>query len=265
MLSRRLAVSSVGIRYLRLDGKVEGFARLSPSILREFLTYSVVGRADDPLSLARAAADLRAHIRSVSRAKFEIAGALVAATVARVGEQTVDEQCCVYLAGDVAYEMAHDVPRPERSTGHIVRGSDLDLVVVLDDAAPGWLQGRLDEEMYRQKYRCLINPSVREEIDYVVKPLSRLREQAEFDSLKKMVACKILQEGVFLYGSERLFESAKALLRERGITSRLREMEETAHERRRQAEQHLLTTRRRLLAGDELHLFFTADESEEFH
>ena len=48
MLSPRLAIRRVGRRYLRLDRRVDGYARLSPSILREFLTYTVVGLADDP-------------------------------------------------------------------------------------------------------------------------------------------------------------------------------------------------------------------------
>jgi hypothetical protein len=55
MRSPRLATRRVGRRYLRLDRKVEGYARLSPSILREFLTYTVVGLAGDPGAL-----DLRA-------------------------------------------------------------------------------------------------------------------------------------------------------------------------------------------------------------
>ena len=46
-LSKILTVRTVGTRYLRLDRKVEGFARLSPSILREFLTFSVVGIQGD--------------------------------------------------------------------------------------------------------------------------------------------------------------------------------------------------------------------------
>jgi len=32
--------------------------------------------------------------------------------------------------------MAHDAPRPERSTGKLVKGSDMDLVVVVDDLFP---------------------------------------------------------------------------------------------------------------------------------
>jgi hypothetical protein len=45
-------------------------------------------------------------------------------------------------------------------------------------------------------------PHVREEIDYVVKDLDRVREQMRFDTFKRMVACKILQEGIFLYGGK---------------------------------------------------------------
>jgi hypothetical protein len=47
-LSRNLEVLSIGQRYLRLDRNIDGFARLSPSILREFLTYSVIGLRGDP-------------------------------------------------------------------------------------------------------------------------------------------------------------------------------------------------------------------------
>ena len=38
-----IVMRRVGRRYLRLDQAVEGYARLSPSIRREFLNYTVVG------------------------------------------------------------------------------------------------------------------------------------------------------------------------------------------------------------------------------
>jgi hypothetical protein len=50
-LSKSLQTHTAGIRYLRLDRRVEGFARLSPSVLREFLTYSVVGLVGDENSV----------------------------------------------------------------------------------------------------------------------------------------------------------------------------------------------------------------------
>lgn len=265
MLSSRLAVKKVGARYLRLDRKVDGFARLSPSILREFLTYSVVGLAGDTAALDGKAAEVLAHIQAVSRAKLDLAAGVVAGIAALVADDPPPEQrFCVFIAGDVVYEMAHDVPRPERSTGKMVRGSDLDLVVIVDDAAPDALPRQLDESIYQQKYRHLINPSAREEIDYIVKRFQRLREQAGFDTFKKMVACKILREGVFLHGSRTLFDAAKALLNEHAVTRKLAAMDIDAARLRRDAEQHLLSTDQSVLTGDDLHLFYTADESEEF-
>lgn len=264
MLSQRLEVRAVGTRYLRLDRKVERFARLSPSILREFLTYSVVGLAADPDALDRRAAEVIARIRAISRAKLELAGSVVAGVAARLEGAAPQEQFCVFIAGDVVFDMAHDVPRPERSTGKMVRGSDIDLVVVVDDDAPETLVRRLDEEIYQRKYRYLISPSAREEIDYIVKRFTRMREQMAFDTFKQMVACKILDEGVFLHGDRRLFDAAKALLEERGVTRRLADLHGDAARHRREAERSLLTLGEDVLSGEALQLFYTTDESEEF-
>lgn len=63
-LSKALSIRTLGRRYLRLDSRVEGFARLSPSIFREFLTYSVIGFAADPGPLTSKADHLdQAHRR----------------------------------------------------------------------------------------------------------------------------------------------------------------------------------------------------------
>lgn len=264
-LAPDLIVRQVGTRYLRLDRKVEGLARLSPSILREFLTYSVVGSAGQPEALERRAADLLDHVQAVSRAKFDLAAGLVAGVAERIlGREAAGEGYCVFIAGDVVYGMAHDVPRPERSTGRMVRGSDLDLVVLVGDDFPPAIARSLDEEIYRQKYRHLINPGVREEIDYIVKPLQRLRDQMMFDTFEAMVACKILQEGVLLQGSRELFAGAKGLLDECGVAPRLAAMETSAARLRRDAERHLLREGAEVAGPGDLHLFFTTDESEEF-
>ncbi|NLV72812.1 MAG: hypothetical protein GXY46_09485 [Actinobacteria bacterium] len=272
--SDRLAIRRVGRRYLRLDQRVEGYARLSPSILREFLTYSVVGLADDPAPLEARTAALAAHIREISTAKHRLAERFIDEIGARVADdgrqregtktRVLEDRFCVLLAGDIVYQMAHDAPRPERSTGRMVRGSDLDLVVITDDDVSPELVKSLDDSIYQQKYRQLINPSIREEIDYTIKPISRLREQARFDTFRHMVPCKILDEAVHLYGSERLYRAAKALLVEHGIRERLAALEEEAVRLRDQAESHLLSRDEKSLSGDELYLFYTSEESEEF-
>jgi hypothetical protein len=266
MRSDRLEVRRVGRRYLRLDRKVEGYSRLSPSILREFLTYSVVGLVDNPAALEAKSAGLASRIREITAAKLRLAQRVMAEIGARlrVEGETEEERFCVLLAGDIVYEMAHDAPRPERSTGRMVRGSDLDLVVIMDDEAPEDLAQRIDDAIYEQKYRHLINPSIREEIDYVIKPFERFREQAAFDTFKHKVSCKIVDEAVLLYGSETLFRAAKALLVERHIADELAAMEEVAVQLRDQAERHLLNRDEGSLSGDDLYLFYTSEESEEF-
>jgi len=266
MRSTRLVVRRVGRRYLRLDHKVEGYARLSPSILREFLTYSVVGLAGGTAALDLRTEELAAHARDISAAKLKLAQRVIGDIGSRLLEDERSEELrfCVLLAGDIVYEMGHDAPRPERSTGRMVRGSDLDLVVIMDDQAPDELAQQLDDAIYEQKYRHLINPSIREEIDYVIKPLERLKEQAEFDTFKNMVPCKILDEAVWLYGSRTLFRAAKAVLAERGIPEKLAVMEQAAIQAREQAEKHLLSRDEGNLKGDDLYLFYSAEESDEF-
>jgi len=263
-LSPRLALRRVGRRYLRIDRRVDGYARLSPSILREFMTYTVVGVSSDPAALEERARAARAHVREVSRRKLELATRLITDIVARVGTEPGDEEAfCVALAGDIVYEMAHDVNRPERSTGLMVQGSDLDIVVLVSDASSA-LPARLDRAIYAEKHRYLKHPAFREEIDYVVKGFDRLREQARFDTVQRMVACKVFDEAVLLCGSEALFAAGKALLRDCGVVDRLRAMEQSAIAARQRDEDHLLTADAESLRRDGYPAFRSGDEAEEF-
>lgn len=263
-LSPDLVVRRVGRRYVRLDRKVRGYARLSPSIAREFLTYTVVGRADDPASVEARVATLAEHIATVSDVKRflarRIASDLTGPFAARYGADTF----CVVIAGDVAYDMAHDVGRPERSTGIMVQGSDLDLVILIDDDAPDALATGLDDAIYARKYQYLRNRAFREELDYVVKRVATLRQQASFVTFEQMVACKVFAECQYLIGSQRLFQLGKDILTERGVMIRLNELEASAIVDRVDQESYLAAARTTTLTGDDLLLFHAAEESEEF-
>ena len=264
-LSEQVAIQTVGCRYLRLDSKIEGFARLSPSILREFLTYSVIGLAWDQDSLARKASEIASHIKEVSRAKLELARNIFSTVLSGLeNDVLIKERACILIAGDIVYDMAHDAPRPERSTGKLVKGSDMDLVVVVDDLFPRELTERMDEMIYREKQNILITPHLREEVDYVVKDLARVREQMGFDTFKRMVACKILQESTLLFGKQDLFEAIKSMLLEQGITEKLMRMEENAAIFRRDAEATLLREDPAKIKNEGLYLFYPTEESEEF-
>jgi hypothetical protein len=219
---------------------VNGFARLSPSILREFLTYSVVGLAEKPNLIEKKGEEIFSHIVKVSRSKLELARNFVEVVKAQLGENWPHEQICFILAGDIVYDMAHDVPRPERSTGRLVRGSDIDLVVILEDNVPDDLIKRLDSTLYQEKYRFLKSPSINEEIDYVIKKLDRVRKQVRFDTFKHMVACKILQEGKLIDGSDRLYHEVIRLLEDHGVLEKLDRLQEVAIAFRKREEEFLV-------------------------
>ncbi len=263
--SGRLEVRSVGTRYMRLDRHVDGFARLSPSILREFLTYCVIGLPDDSSALDDRCLAVGDRIREISRLKFDRALRMVLDVMEEYEDAAeMAGRMCFIIAGDIVYNMAHDVPRPERSTGKLVKGSDIDLVVVTDDDVADGPIGRLDELIYRRKYRMLIDPAVNEEVDYKIKRLMRVREQAAFDDFKRMVAVKILDEGVFLHGSEEIFRAVKDIIRERGLDGRLAELEARAHVFRSRAEMSILDGSLNGEKIKETHLFYSAEEFEEF-
>jgi hypothetical protein len=265
MSTPRVLIRTVGNRYLRLDRRIEGYSRLSPSILREFLTYSVVSAPGEVIPLNRKANDIASHTEKVSRQKWDLASSMVSSLASRFeNEFPILDHVTFILGGDVAYGMAHDVPRPERSTGKLVRGSDLDIVIVVDEHCPDWLVKRLDETMFQEKWRILVTPHLREEIDYVVKDIDRILEQLQFNTFKRMVACKILYEGRLLHGSKDIFFTIKSLLKEQGIENKLKEMEERARAFRQQAETLLMGGETREIKEKHLDLFYPSEESEEF-
>lgn len=261
----QLATAIVGRRYTRLDRRVEGYARLSPSILREFLTYTVVGLAADPATLANRRREVQAHTVAVSQRKRGLAARLVTEMLGPFAPEEPDQAAfCVVVAGDLVYQMAHDVDRPERSTGLVVAGSDLDIVVVVSDDAPDALPGRLDAAIYAKKFQYLKHPAYREEIDYVVKRFAKLQEQSAFDTFPRMVACKIFDEAELLLGSPELFQAGKALLVEQGVIQQLRAMEQSAIAARQEHIRYLRASQGQTLDREDLVLFYTDDESAEF-
>ncbi len=93
-----------------------------------------VGLDSQADALTARADALKKEIKRISQSKREIAGNAVASVVERLpAKDSILEKACFMLAGDVVYDMSHMVPRPEKSTGEMVQGSDLDIVVVVED------------------------------------------------------------------------------------------------------------------------------------
>lgn len=261
--SERIITRITGRRYLRLDRQVAEYARISPSIMREFHGYTVVGLKKHLPELTRKAELMEKEIAGISAEKFALAQNTVAGLVESLHDRLlIKERACFMIAGDVVYGMAHAEPRPERSTGELVRGSDIDLVIVVEDM-PAPVMEILESSIYDEKYSLLVNPSRREELDYIVKDISRVRKQLQFDGFKEMVASKILHEARFLYGSRVVYDGIKRMLAERGVPDKLRALEEKALLDRRNAEAYLLEKGASVPKGEWMKLFYTAEEKEE--
>ena len=254
----------VGRRYLRLDRNVEGYARLSPSIRREFLTYTFIALENQLEDLRHKTEGFRRATDGISLEKRDVARQSIVSTLEIMpGAETVLARSCFILAGDVVYGMAHTVSRPEKSTGEMVRGSDLDIIVVTEDDLDPALSGSLDDYMHKRKHLLLVNE--REEIDYLIKTLSRVREQLKFDIFSSMVASKILHEGEFLYGNPMLYERVKDLIAECRIEEKLAAMERDAVCNRELAEAQLLGIDAEKDSSQYLNLFFTQAEEDEIY
>ncbi|HBP37626.1 MAG TPA: hypothetical protein DD640_02590 [Clostridiales bacterium] len=259
-----IIVRTVGERYLRFDKRVEGYARLSPSIIREFASYTVAGLVRQASAVLARAEEIHQEILSVSRQKFLLARDILSEIVAAQEDSaSIREHACFILSGDVAHQMAHREPRPEFSSGKLVNGSDLD-IVVLTDCLPDEQVQALDAAIFAKKVYLLRNPTYREEIDYVIKDLAKARAQLDFDGFEAMVASKVLDEGLFLCGSERLFGLVKDMITDKGIPGRLAELREKAAAEREIARAMLLETDGVLDDEEVMQLFFSSDEREEF-
>lgn len=262
----RIDIRILGRRYLRLDRAVAGYARLSPSIRREFLTYTLLDLATAKNRLEARAEGLLADIQRVSDAKRRLAQQTVSALIEGLEcSKAIRDKTCFILAGDIVHTMAHRVPRPERSTGRLVGGSDLDVVVVTEDSLDPKAREALDEAMHQRKHMLLINPSYREELDYIIKDLHTVKEQIAFDTFEHMVACKILDEGEFLGGNEDLFATLKHMLDSAGIPQRLAHLELEAAVQRARAEETLRQKEIGASTSSYLNLFFTSDEGDEIY
>jgi len=261
--SNEIVLKIAGRRYLRLDGFVKGYARLSPSIKREFLTYTIAGLKKDSKKINDRVNLIFEGIKNISRQKLELARIVVNKIVKKQSNpEMVEKHSCFIIAGDVVYMMAHSEPRPEVSTSEMVRGSDLDIIVVAE-SLPDSLAKELDQSIYKEKYFLIKNPTYREEIDYIIKDIEKVREQLNFNTFKFKVASKILCEGKYLYGSREIFNEIGSMLLKRKIPEKLRALEDEAIINREKAESYLLENTEMLQEEEYMKLFYTSQEKEE--
>lgn len=263
-MNPKLIIRTIGQRYLRFDKQVEDYARLSPSIMREFHGYTVIGTEDQHSEISHKAEIVHKDIIEISRRKFKLALEVITRIVEGQTEPgLIRERACFLIAGDVAYEMSHAEPRPEVHTGELVRGSDLDLVVVTKDL-PDQIIKRLDTAMYDYKLYLLKSPIYREEMDYVIKDMNKVKTQLEFLDFKCMIASKVLHEAKYLYGSDDIYQEILELMHEKDISQKISRLEKKASVDRENARIHLLGNENPITDEVSMKLFYTKEEKEEF-
>jgi len=261
--SEKILTETIGKRYLRLDRQVEGFVRLSPSILREFLTYTVIGLDDDIENIKVKAMELSRSIEKISMEKFILSKEIISRVVSsQKYHEEIKKKAVFIIAGDVVYNMAHRESRPESSTSKMVNGSDLDIIIITEDL-PEDIIKELDRSIYHEKYYLLKMPAYREEIDYIIKDVNKVKQQLSFNCFEFMVASKILDEGKLLFGSDYLFDSIEKILLEKGIPKKLADLENTAISEREKARSYLLKTTGLISQDEYKNLFYTTEETEE--
>lgn len=257
---------SIARHYLRLDKQLKDFARLSPSIWREFYSYTIIGLDSNREIAIDRASELRNKITEISRSKLRLAKYICENIFEHISYNYSDTNDKVFflIAGDVVFDMAHDDPRPELSTGKLVVGSDIDLVVIVDDSIPQNVVKLIDDLIYQEKTRLVMSPYNKEELDYVVKTKSALEEQMAMKTFKQMVAMKVFCEGKFLAGSRDFYHSIKGDFRIKKITSMFQDLEERARIERALVEKELGSGVPLDERPEYEVIFYPAEESEEF-
>jgi hypothetical protein len=128
--------------------------------MREFHGYTVIGTVKQEREILLKAELLQKEIGAISKKKFELAQATFMRLVDAHQDFAIINKCaCFMIAGDVVYGMSHAEPRPESSTGELVRGSDLDVIIVFENL-PEQIVQSLDAAIHREKHNLLVNPCV---------------------------------------------------------------------------------------------------------
>ncbi len=203
--SNMLRVINCARYYLRYDILRENQLRLSPSILRDFLTFSLVFQPHQRTQALESSALLSNKHRTISRHKTGIARqAILSLDEDVLG--ALSENACFFISGDVAYFLGHAVPRihPEYET--TIKGSDIDILIIYNNHVDESLIKAAEDQFLKFKSRALRDPQIGEEIDFLFKPVSKIFSQLAYRDIHDKIASKILYESFYLFGRMDLYE-----------------------------------------------------------
>lgn len=263
--SSQLRVSNCARYYLRYDILRGNQLRLSPSILRDFLTFSLVYLTDQMVDIVEGATMLANRFRRVSLEKLSWAREALLQLDDELQEILYDH-CVVFLSGDIAYYLAHETQRVHSQLGVQVNGSDIDIVIVSNRGAPPEKMEQIESQLLTTKKIFLTTPNIREELDFIVKPIDTMLGQLAYEDIHQKIASKILYESYFLMGRVDIYQTLMQHLKLRGTWERIETDFETALRQRKETIAKILALPPDASTDDEevASLFFASKERLEF-
>jgi hypothetical protein len=257
-----LQISSFARYYLRYDISRAEYIRLSPSIIRDFLTYTIVALPHQRSDLHRRHLILCNQHRDISLSKVRIVTELFREIEGRLSDAS-RRSICAFVAGDIAYFMGHAEQRPSVS-GKIMSGSDIDIIIVhTKDAAAEDLK-LIDQSLTMRKAQLLKHPDYRQELDFIIKPIERVAQQVGYETIDDKIASKIIFESLLIWGSSDVYLRLKDLLDTSGASDKIRADFLVAIEERTQAINAILSSKEQIMSGNTKSLFYATQERVEF-
>lgn len=251
--------------YLRYDILRGNQLRLSPSILRDFLTFSLVYLTDQVVEIVEGGTLLANKFRSISLEKLSWAREALLQLDDDL-QEVLNEHCVVFLSGDIAYYLAHETQRKHSQLGVDVNGSDIDIVVVTNRGAPADKIAQIESQLLTIKKVYLMTPNIREELDFIVKPIDTMLGQLAYGDIHQKIASKILYESYFLMGRVDIYQTLMKHLKLTGTWDRIERDFEIALGQRKDTIAKILALSPDASTEDEevASLFFASKERLEF-
>ncbi len=260
--SSEVLISYFSRYYLRYDITREDSVRLSPSILRDFLSFTLFSLSDQRDQVIDRQVTLSNHHRQVSMQKLRIARSILRQIMRKIPAQ-YHQIIAAFIAGDIAYFLAHREPREVASIGEMVNGSDIDIIIVHDGLPDEYIE-LIDTEMMSFKLYYIRHPDYREEVDYICKSKPTMFGQLAYQNIDQKIASKIAYEAIFLAGSVELFAEIKNQVEASGTQDLIERDFLHGLEDRKQAMHTLLNVDADKLDKNTESLFFFSQERVEF-
>jgi hypothetical protein len=145
-----------------------------------------------------------------------------------------------------------------------VRGSDVDIVIILSDAVPDEVQDLIDSEMLSLKSVYLRHPAHRQEIDFVCKRQSVMERQFGYSDIHDKIASKIAYESMFLGGSLTMYLDVRDAMSRLEVDKLIEADFEHALKDRKNAMRTLLNIESGIVDDETRSLFYFSQERVEF-